>query len=152
MQAGSLTSSYSLTRDYSVVIDQQGIIKYKKSGINVSEIKNIINGLLTPTGIQDNTVDKNDFVLEQNYPNPFNLETMIYYFVPELSKVTIKVYNLLGQEIETLVNDRKASGFYSVIWNGENFTSGIYFYRIEAIPVSNPDKNFIQVKKMILIK
>lgn len=85
------------------------------------------------------------FVLSQNYPNPFNPVTTINYEIPRKSHVTIKVYNLLGQEIAILVDESKPGGRYSVDWNAQNMTSGIYYYKIEA-------DNFSAVKKLTLIK
>jgi hypothetical protein len=90
-----------------------------------------------------NTV--NDFVLHQNYPNPFNPSTMINYQLPMVSKVTLKVYDLLGREITTLVDEKIPAGKYEVEWNASNMPGGIYFYRIQA-------EDFQEVKKMILIK
>lgn len=81
----------------------------------------------------------------KNYPNPFNPVTKIYYEIPKEGKVKITVYNSTGQEVKVLVNEFKNIGSYNVEFNGNNFSSGIYFYRIEA-------GNFIQTKKMLLIK
>ena len=80
-----------------------------------------------------------------NYPNPFNPTTMISYTLPIDSKVVIKVYDILGREVETLVSDFKTAGKYSVNFNASNLSSGIYFYSISA-------GNFHQTKKMILTK
>ncbi len=80
-----------------------------------------------------------------NYPNPFNPTTTINYTLPKDAKVLIKVYDILGREIETLVNDFKTAGKYSVNFNAGNLASGLYFYSITA-------GNFHQTKKMILTK
>ena len=96
------------------------------------------------------------FSLEQNYPNPFNPSTIIKYSVPfypsplqgegpRVRSVTLKVYDLLGREIATLVNEEKSPGNYIVKFNGNNFSSGLYFYTLRA-------GEFIQTKKMLLIK
>ena len=90
------------------------------------------------------------YALYQNYPNPFNPVSKIKYDIPELSFVTIKVYDVLGSEIITLVNEEKPIGSYEVEFNSHsgsvrNLTSGIYFYRLRA-------NEFTQVKKMILLK
>jgi hypothetical protein len=87
--------------------------------------------------------------LSQNYPNPFNPSTTIQYRIPTSSKVTIKIYNLLGQNIATLVNEQKQAGSYSVEWNAANVPSGVYFYRTEAVTANT---RFVDVKKMILLK
>ncbi len=86
-----------------------------------------------------------DFELSQNYPNPFNPTTTISYAVPQRTNVEIKVYDITGKEITTLVNEVKDQGIYSVKFNADNFSSGIYFYRISA-------GQFSSVRKMILIK
>jgi len=83
--------------------------------------------------------------LYQNYPNPFNPTTQIKYQIPELSFVTIKVYDVLGNEIATLVNEEKPAGEYEVEWNSSDFPSSIYFYQLHT-------GNFIETKKMILLK
>jgi hypothetical protein len=85
------------------------------------------------------------FNLRQNYPNPFNPATEIKYSIPVNTFVTINIYNLLGQNIASLVNEYKNAGEYSVIFDGTNHSSGIYFYTIEA-------GNYKDSKKMVLIK
>jgi hypothetical protein len=85
------------------------------------------------------------YVLNQNYPNPFNPVTTIKYQIPELSFVTIKVYDVLGNEIETLVNEEKQTGTYEITWYAESLPSGVYFYRLQA-------GNFVETKKMVLMK
>ncbi len=87
----------------------------------------------------------NSFMLLQNYPNPFNPRTVINYIIPNESKISLKVFDLLGNEVAELVNDIKSKGEYSVLFDGSKFTSGIYFYRISAGSSSI-------VKKMILLK
>ncbi|NNJ51764.1 MAG: T9SS type A sorting domain-containing protein [Ignavibacteriaceae bacterium] len=86
-----------------------------------------------------------DFELSQNYPNPFNPNTTIKYQVPELSFVTIKVYDILGTEVATLVNEQKPARSYEVEFDGSGFPSGIYFYQLQA-------GDFIETKKMVLLK
>lgn len=83
--------------------------------------------------------------LSQNYPNPFNPVTSIDFDIPKKGFVSLRVYDLLGREVQTLVNEEKQAGSYSVDFNSEDFSSGVYFYRLEADGFSN-------VKKMILIK
>ncbi len=86
-----------------------------------------------------------DFELFQNYPNPFNPTTKIRYFIPQEGKVEINIYNVLGQKVKELVNENMKTGKYETTFNGSNLASGVYIYRIET-------KNFIEAKKMILIK
>ena len=86
-----------------------------------------------------------NFSLEQNYPNPFNPSTTVNYSVPKAGLVTIKVYDILGREATTLVNEQKNPGNYSVQFNAARLASGVYFYRMQS-------GSFIQTKKLILMK
>ncbi len=83
--------------------------------------------------------------LAQNYPNPFNATTQIEFVIPHTSNVIIKVYDVLGNEIETLVSEQKDEGKFRVIWYARKYSSGVYFYRLQA-------GEFIETKKMILLK
>ena len=85
------------------------------------------------------------YTLYQNYPNPFNPTTVIAYSLPVSSAVTLKVYDLLGREIKTLVNERQSAGQHSVIFDGSNCSTGVYFYRLQA-------GTFGQTKKLIELK
>ena len=87
----------------------------------------------------------NNYYLFQNYSNPFNPSTMIKYKIPESGLVTIKVYDALGREIATLVNEEKPVGSYEIKFDGSNLSSGVYFYRLNF-------DSFISIKKMILLK
>ncbi len=86
-----------------------------------------------------------EFALEQNYPNPFNPTTIINYSIPEDAHVSIKVYNILGREISTLVNRDKKAGSYSVEFNGADLASGVYIYSIKSCEYS-------ESKRMLLLK
>jgi len=86
-----------------------------------------------------------EFVLSQNFPNPFNPSTRINYFVPNESFVSIKVYDFLGREITTLVNETKSTGSYEIVFDASDLTSGTYFYTLTA-------ENYSTTKKMIIIK
>ncbi len=86
-----------------------------------------------------------NFSLDQNYPNPFNPVTKIKFSLPEASKIKLIIYDVLGRETKTLINSELDAGYYEMEFNGANFSSGIYFYRILA-------NNFTSIKKMILIK
>jgi hypothetical protein len=85
------------------------------------------------------------YSLNQNYPNPFNPSTRITYSIPENAKVTLKVYNMLGQEVESLVNEEQQKGNYSALFEANKFATGVYFYRLEA-------GKFTGTKKMLLLK
>ena len=91
-----------------------------------------------------------EFALGQNYPNPFNPSTQIRYALPEQSRVTITIYNMLGGKVRTLVNDFQDAGYRNILWNATNdhgspVSAGMYIYTIQA-------GNFYQAKKMILLK
>ena len=87
----------------------------------------------------------NEFMLFQNYPNPFNPTTIINYSIPELSLITVKIYDVLGKEVAKLVNEEKAEGTYEVEFNATALPSGVYFYRLQT-------GNFVEIKKMMLMK
>jgi len=102
------------------------------------------------TNIEEET-ELRDFKLEQNYPNPFNPSTKIKFTIPftlrgaEGSFVSLKVYDVLGNEIEMLVNEEKPAGSYEIDFSGSDLTSGIYFYQLKY-------REFVESKKMILLK
>jgi len=77
--------------------------------------------------------------------NCFNPSTTIRYAVPKSAKVVVKIYDVLGREVAELVNDRRSAGEYTIVWNAQNFASGIYYYRMTA-------DDFVSVKKLILMK
>ncbi len=113
-------------------------IKYKQTASNVSDV---IKAAAVPT----------DFNLAQNYPNPFNPSTTIKFNIPVMSKVKLDIYNTIGQKISTLVDAVKSANTYEVQWQSR-IASGVYFYRLEAIPLTEGAEPFIQIKKMILLK
>ncbi len=92
------------------------------------------------------------FEVKQNYPNPFNPTTTIEYTLPEYSRVTLKVFNLLGQEVKTLLDEEVDAGDNTAEWNARGVASGIYFYRLDARSIDHPERAFSAWKKMALIK
>ena len=86
-----------------------------------------------------------EFSLSQNYPNPFNPTTNIKFGIPKEVKVVLKVYDILGKEVATIVDQKMEPGYYKYEWNGVSFASGVYFYRLDA-------GSFVKIKKMVLIK
>lgn len=91
-----------------------------------------------------------EYSVSQNYPNPFNPSTRIKYTLPAPGRVSIKVYNLLGQEVASLFDEEQIGGSHTVEWNGtatggNNVSSGVYFYRLEA-------DGFVQTKKLMLLR
>ncbi len=109
----------------------------------VNDSTSLQTGKVTLPQTSDSAPEK--FNLYQNYPNPFNPSTVIKFSVPFQSFVSLKIYDITGREITTLVNEEKSSGTYSINFKANNLSSGIYIYRLAC-------GNFNQVKKMILLK
>ena len=97
------------------------------------------------TDVKEKVATPSKYTLEQNYPNPFNPSTKISYSLPKATHVSLKVYDVLGNEITTLVNKNQSAGNYKVNFDASNLTSGVYFYKIST-------NNFSQVRKMMLLK
>lgn len=99
------------------------------------------------TGFDDsnNWLIPNLFTVSQNFPNPFNPSTKINYSIPQTSKIIIKVFDILGNEMETLVNEEKQTGTYEITWYAEGLPSGVYFYQLQA-------GDFTETKKMVLLR
>ena len=102
-----------------------------------------------------------DFILSQNFPNPFNPTTVISYQLPVNSHVTLKVFDLLGREVATLVNEQRAAGGYRAEWNASRCASGVYLVRMDARPTnsgeggnlsSGSERGFSATKKIVLMK
>jgi hypothetical protein len=93
-----------------------------------------------------------EFRLDQNYPNPFNPVTVIQYSIPNKSHITIKVFDILGNEIMTLINEEKEAGFHEINFNGRTIVSGMYIYRLIATPDGGQAGKYVSTKKMLLIK
>lgn len=124
----------------------------KSGGLQVVVTKYLAttSPLSSLTAVKKATALPTNFSLSQNYPNPFNPTTMIDYQLPMNSQVTLKVYDVLGREVGTLVNEREGAGSHSVSFNGSKLTSGIYFYRINA--TANNGQSFTSVKKLVVVK
>jgi len=99
----------------------------------------------TVTDVEDEETIPTVFKLEQNYPNPFNPSTLIKFAVPERSNVLIKIYDILGSEVATLVNEEMDAGWYENNFNAVGLSSGVYLFRMKA-------GKFISTKKMILLR
>jgi len=91
------------------------------------------------------------FALDQNYPNPFNPSTRIQYQLPVDSRVSLKVYDMLGREVATLVDEERPAGYHDVKWFAANSASGVYFYRMEAEPL-NGGNRFQSVRRLMILK
>jgi hypothetical protein len=113
--------------------------------VDAITIISIINSKITTSTKTLNSDNPRKFELSQNYPNPFNPSTVISYSVPKESRITLKIYNLLGQEVSTLVNTNQKAGTYNVSFDASKLSSGIYFYSLKA-------DGFTNTKKMMLVK
>ncbi|MDR3666053.1 MAG: T9SS type A sorting domain-containing protein [Ignavibacteriaceae bacterium] len=122
-----------------------------ESKTNISLVEDLL-GLSKNNGQQNNTVNSRannlipqTYELHQNFPNPFNPETTIRYQIPKPGMVTLKVYDILGREVATLVNENKIEGSYDFTFNASRFASGVYIYQIRV-------NDYVSSKKMILLK
>ncbi|MEO8513043.1 MAG: T9SS type A sorting domain-containing protein [Ignavibacteria bacterium] len=118
-------------------------LNYSADGV-IDLISDIQGRPVNNPKVEDYLVPKN-FEVKQNYPNPFNPTTTIEYSIPKDAAVSLKIYDVLGKEVATLVNDQKAAGTYILNWNASSYSSGIYFYRVNA-------GEFTETKKMFLVK
>ncbi|HEY5122191.1 MAG TPA: T9SS type A sorting domain-containing protein [Ignavibacteria bacterium] len=135
----------SISGDGSSVITGGKGVHARVAG-NGGELYNIfIDTTSGASGVNNNNSVPLSFKLYQNYPNPFNNQTRIEFDIPKSGFYKISVFDILGREVKELVNDNYKEGNYSVLFNGENFSSGIYYYKISS------DK-FIDVKRMLLVK
>jgi hypothetical protein len=92
------------------------------------------------------------YSLRQNYPNPFNPETQIEFSLPRASKVSILVYDLLGEEVSDLIDEDLNPGNYNTKFNASNLSSGVYYYVFKAVPKDGAGGTFVETRKMIVVK
>ncbi|MCX6151390.1 MAG: T9SS type A sorting domain-containing protein, partial [Ignavibacteriales bacterium] len=118
--------------------------EYYVSDIQYEKTDGLPKGTSEEISFSGNAIVKS-YELFQNYPNPFNPTTIINYQMPKAGRVTLKIYDVLGKEVATLVDERKDEGKYSIEFNGSNLTSGIYFYELRT-------NEFVTTKKMLLVK
>ncbi len=107
------------------------------------------NGIMMMKTFVFNFLAPKEFKLEQNFPNPFNPSTTIQYQLPAAAKVTLKIYDILGREVATLVNEKQDAGYKEVKFNANRLASGMYIYRLSA--TGGADK-YVSTKKMLMIK
>ncbi|MBN1638524.1 MAG: S8 family serine peptidase [Ignavibacteriales bacterium] len=105
-----------------------------------------------PTDIKYGSFTPKEYCLYQNYPNPFNPTTNIKFDLPINSVVNLKVYDILGQEVITILNKELSAGYHNYKWDATNFSSGVYIIRLEATPVDRSINNYISIKKVVLLK
>ena len=140
------TGLFVWVKDLTVIPGSSIPIRFRASDGTLSVGKTITFIIHERTAVdRDEPGIPKEYSLKQNYPNPFNPTTKIKYAIPEESKVVLRIYNILGQQVAQLVNEIQKAGYYSVDFNASGLASGIYLYKIEA-------RNFNSVKKMILIK
>jgi hypothetical protein len=145
------TDNYS-DGDYRIIVEV-----YDESGnfdIDSMDVK-FKNG--NPVNTEDEEGELFAFRLEQNYPNPFNPTTRIKFIVPSVEtrdrvSVQMRVYDVIGNEINTLVNDEKPAGTYEAEFDGTGLPSGIYFYQLKVYPANGRADSFVETRKMILLK
>jgi hypothetical protein len=122
-----------------------------REGYAVSPVGIFATGIITNAG-QEVEIPK-EFALYQNYPNPFNPSTTISFALPLASRVVIKIYDIVGREVATLIKGELAAGLYRYPFNGSGYSSGMYIYRMSAISVQNGnEQTFTSVKKLLLVK
>lgn len=122
----------------------------------VTLASNVITKPSSVTAVKTSVMPQ-EFALTQNFPNPFNPSTMIHYSLEDASQVTLKIYNLVGEEVASLVNANQSAGDHTVQFNSQQqmrtLSSGVYFYRLEARHNTGGQAGaFISTKKMILMK
>jgi hypothetical protein len=142
-----LTYAYSLnsTSDNGFFVTGSTTYLGSKFDLNIIAIKTDSLGNTIVSINNSNSVVQNDFFLNQNYPNPFNPKTIINYQLRSAIFVSLKVFNIMGKEVDVLVYEKQKSGFYSVVWNASELPSSIYFYKLSSI-------NSSVTKRMVLIK
>ncbi len=146
---GVLTGKNLLTKNDSIT-SIQGILYYAYTNYKICPRTNADFGTWKPVGVKNITNVVKSYQLNQNYPNPFNPVTRISYSIPAYSKVTIKVYDILGRQIRQLVNENMNAGTYLIDFNGSELASGVYFIRMTA--EGRDGTSFADTKKMLLVK
>jgi len=140
--------NYHTAKDRLDSLNRPYFHKMAKLGIGTLAV---LAGIRTTSATQPQERIPGGFALHQNFPNPFNPSTSISYDLKSESRVRLTVFNMLGQEIATLVDDRLPAGAYKVAWH-PSVSSGVYFYRLEAAPTSNPASIFLDTKKMVFTR
>ena len=138
---------YALVFDLSVVYPNRKI-RATTHGNGVYERKLLENPVSVNSSVK--TSDKN-FRLLQNFPNPFNPETKIKYDLINNGNVVLRIYDINGKELYTLLNEKQNSGIHSVNFSGSNFSSGVYFYKLTVTSL-NSSSAFSETRKMLLVK
>lgn len=148
LQAGSAGSLYGISYDRLIVIDQQGIIQFKGTSLAANDMDSaivVIQSLFSQTGVANNPGAPAQFALDQNYPNPFNNATVIRFSVPEADYISLKLYNLTGNELLTVAEGYYEAGNHEMPLLMENLPGGAYFYRLTR-------GNEVRTRRLIYLK
>ena len=138
-------ASSGLDTTFIVFNDAQQQTFYIKCPTKPSNVLFDPDGWILKFSFNENNLPPSTYMLEQNFPNPFNSATTISYQIPSRAQVVLKIYDILGREVTTIVNSKQYAGYYEYQWNPQNMASGIYFYSLIAGDVQ------LQ-KKMVLLK
>ncbi|MBS1517566.1 MAG: T9SS type A sorting domain-containing protein [Bacteroidetes bacterium] len=141
---------YTLLTKNDIISYVEGILYFSFTNYKLTPRKNPDFGTVTTVGIVNNVENVNSYYLSQNYPNPFNPTTKITFNLPVSGSVSLKIYDILGREMRTLVNEVRNAGTYNVSFNGIDLSSGVYFYKLDA--VGRDGNRFVMTKRMVLIK
>ena len=132
-------SVFQVVKEYVETIDT---LDFAPTGSNLVGIKHYQNAIVS-----------DQYLLKQNYPNPFNPTTIIEFYLPRTSEVSLKIFNILGEEVTTLVSNRLTAGSYSYEWDASNLASGVYLYRLQAgDPSQSAGKSYVETMKMVLMR
>lgn len=140
---------------YTIKVSALGLNELTTSNLQVDSIGLTYNAVLYRIALSIGNSDEilpYSFVLFDAFPNPFNPSTKIEYRLPIECIVKLSIFNLLGQKIETLVDGVEPPGFNHIVWNANRINTGVYYYRIEAIPLNNTSPSFSQVKRLMYVK
>jgi hypothetical protein len=135
---------------------QAGTYYYRLRQVDLDGAANmtyeIVITVTTPLDVDDGGGVPRRFVLHDNYPNPFNPTTTIRYELPSLCKVTVTVYDILGNKVATLADESQTAGVRSLVWNASGKASGLYILQVTAIDLETPSRSFAETKRMVLMK
>jgi hypothetical protein len=146
---GSVPPRFLLTKN-DIIASTEGILYFAFSNYKLTPRKDADFGTVTPVGITNNALKVDSYDLSQNFPNPFNPVTVIRFNIPVSGNVSLKVYDMLGKEIRSLVSGFNTAGSYNINFDGSSLSSGVYFYKLEA--AGKDGNNFVMTKRMVLIK
>jgi len=145
-QTWDTLGNYALPNVLDAAIDGETFFLARPGGLWAAQVSQLV------TSVTGRVASPNNFHLDQNYPNPFNPSTTISYTLERESRVRLRVYNMLGEAIETLFDGASGAGLHTVRWNALNAPGGIYYYRLETENASSIPKALSAIKKMVLLK